>query len=262
MRRINRGILVVLMATPGVLAAQEPAAASGSVRAALESRGLPQPLALAVDSIAIRAAAQGLPSGPLADKAIEGWAKHVPAPRIVAAVSQFAGRMGDARAAVRGAGLAEPPGNVISAAAEAMASGISGQSIARLVRAAPQPGIAAPAITVAAALHAQGFSPDQAVSVVSQAERQGRSMTDILDLPSAARAMQAEGLTPTEVGHRILDGNPMRGPGGAEGGSGSDGGGGGGREHGGDGGGGGTPPLPQPPMPRPRPDGSPLLPHP
>lgn len=245
--------VAMLLAVPGVAAAQQPAPSS-AVRATLEARGLPQGLVLAVDSVAVDAAAHGLPTGPLADKAVEGWAKHIQAARILTAVRQFAVRMDDARTAVQGAGVAEPPGVLVSAAAEAMTSGITGPSIATLVHAAPDPRLAAPAITVAAALRAQGFTSEQAVSVVAQAVRRGRSMTDILDLPSAARAMQAQGLTPTEAGHRILDDNPPRGPGSS--GSGDHGGdGGGGHDHGGDGSGG--TPLPQPPLPRPHPDGGP-----
>jgi len=220
-------------AAPAWLAAQQP-----SVRAALEARGLPADLALAVDSIAARAGANGLPEGPLTDKAVEGWAKHVPAPRIVAAVAAYADRMVEARAAVQGGGVREPDGALISAATEALGAGIGAPSVGTVVRAAPDPSLAAPALTVAAALTAQGLTADQAVTVVADAMRGGRTMAQILDLPSVARAMQDQGMTPAEAGRRILEGGAPTGgvlgpAGGRPGGSPA----------------GPLPPLPRPPRP-------------
>lgn len=225
-----------------VTAAAESLAAQGGVtmRARLESRGLPAALAVAVESVAVRAAAEGLPVEPLADKAIEGWAKRVPAPRIVAAVRTFAGRMGDGRGALREGGVATPDGALIAAAAEALGVGLGRGEIGTVVRAAPQAAMAAPALTVAAALTAQGFTSAQAVDVVAQAMRGGRSMAQLLDIPGVARTMQQQGMTPAEAGRRILSGAPLPG------------GGGGGPGHGA-GPGGRLPPGGQPPpLPRPR----------
>lgn len=242
MRRARWLLTLGLLAAPAALAAQD-----GAVRAQLVARGLPADLALAIDSIAVRAQADGLPANPLADKAIEGWAKHVPAARIVAAVRVFAGRMGEARAAVRGAGVMTPDGALIAAATEAIGTGITAPSIGTVVRAAPQPQLAAPALTVAAALRAQGFSSDQAVTVVAEAMRGGRSVSQILDIPSVARAMQAQGMTPTEAGRRILQGAPPGGIGAPPGM----------RDHPPNSG--PLPPLPHPPRPG---TGLPPLPHP
>ena len=87
------------------------------VRAQLTSRGLPAGLVDQVAAVAADAAARGLPTAPLANKALEGWEKKVPAPRIVSVLEQFAARMGNARDAVRAAGVPNPPGEVVSAAA-------------------------------------------------------------------------------------------------------------------------------------------------
>jgi hypothetical protein len=234
---------LALLACPSVLAAQH-----GALRAQLVARGLPDALTVQIESVAVRAAGEGLPWEPLADKAIEGYAKHVPAARIVAAVRVFAGRMGEGRVAVQGAGVGAPDGALIRAAADALGSGLASPEIGTVVRAAPQLALAAPALTVAAALRAQGLTTDQAVSVVVTAMRNGRGVPQILDIPSLARAMQQQGMSPPEVGRRLL------GPGGPlSGGPGGPGGGPGGGGRGGPGGrlppGGGLPPLPRPPQP-------------
>ncbi|OGU00654.1 MAG: hypothetical protein A2085_07305 [Gemmatimonadetes bacterium GWC2_71_10] len=196
-------LLAMVVSAPAPLLAQ-----AAAVHTQLAARGLPADLTVAVESLAARAGAQGLPWEPLADKAIEGWAKHVPAARIVAAVRVFAGRMGEGRSAVRGAGVAEPDAALIRAAAEALGSGLAQPEIGAVVRAAPRLALAAPALTVAAALRAQGFSSEQAVAVVAESMRGGRTMTQLLDIPQAARAMQLQGMPPGEIGRRILRAPP------------------------------------------------------
>ena len=202
-------VLVALMAAPGSLAAQE-----GSVTTRLTARGLPADLAQQVQRIASDAAAQGVPSGPLADKAIEGWAKHVPAERIVSAVRQFAGRMAEAGAAVRGAGLASPPGSVVASAAEAMGGGLRADEIRTVVRAAGTAEQASPALSVAASLAAQGIASKQAVTIVVDAMQRRRPMSQLLDLPSVARSLHEQGMSPGEIGDRLLPRHGDDGPGG------------------------------------------------
>ncbi len=212
LRVLGCAAAAALLAWP--VAAPAPLAAQGTgatIRSQLEARGLPAGLTVQIESVAVRAGADGLPWEPLADKAIEGWAKHVPAARIVAAVQAFAGRMAEGRGAVQAAGVGAPDGALIRAAAEALGSGLAQLEISTVVRAAPRPALAAPALTVAAALRAQGFSSEQAVSVVAESMRNGRSMTQLLDIPQAARAMQHQGLPPGEIGRRILRGPPHPG---------------------------------------------------
>jgi hypothetical protein len=225
------------------------------VRARLEARGLPADLVQQIAAIAADATAQGLPSAPLADKAIEGFAKQIPAPRIIAAVRQFGARMLDARTAVHDAGVATPPGEMVAAAAEAMGRGIQPADVGRVVRAAPGTELAASGLTVAAALTAQGMASPRAVEVVTAALHDGRTVAQILDLPSVARAMQSNGLSPDEAGQWMLRGGSRDGrPDGGHDGPG------GGRGPGADGRPGtSTPPLPRDGRPpdggRPRPGG-------
>ncbi len=191
--------LAILAAAPEALAAQ-----GASVGARLAARGLPADLVQQVERVAADAAAQGVPAGPLADKAIEGWAKHVPPARIVSALQQFAGRMAEAGAAVRAAGLEHPTGSLVAAAAEAMGGGLKADEIGTIVRAAATPEAAAPGLSVATSLAAQGISDAQAVTIVVNALRRGRSMAQLLDLPSVARSMHEQGMSPGEIGDRLL----------------------------------------------------------
>ncbi len=191
--------VAALAAAPAALVAQQ-----GSVEARLAARGLPADLAQGVQRIAADAAGQGVPAGPLADKAIEGWAKHVPPERILSAVRLFAGRMADAGSAVKAAGFRTPPGDLIAAAAEAMGGGLNAEQVGRVVRAAGTAAEAAPGLSVAASLAAQGLGNKQAVTIVVDAMQHRRTMSQLLDLPSVARAMHDQGMSPGEIGDRLL----------------------------------------------------------
>jgi len=194
-------IAALALAAPARLTAQD-----AGVQSRLEARGLPAGLARDVAAIAADASVRGIPSQPLADKAIEGWAKQVGEARILAAVHRFADQMVAARDAVRAAGDQTPSGAVIAAAAEAMRSGLRAEQIRSVVRAAAAADIAAPGLSVAAALSAQGLGGDQAVRIVVGAMRNHQSMAQLLDLPSVARAMHDQGMSPGDIEHRILDG--------------------------------------------------------
>jgi len=203
-----RGIIAaaVLAAAPALVAAQQ-----GDVEARLQARGLPADLARDVAAVATDAAARGVPTGPLADKAVEGWAKQVPAPRILTAVRAFAGQLADARDAVRAGGLAEPSGDVVVAAAEAMGTGLGAGPVASVVRAAPNAAAAAPALSVTAALAAQGLGSEQAATIVVRALHSHRPMVQLLNLPSLARVMHSEGLAPGDIGRKMLEGGDDEG---------------------------------------------------
>lgn len=221
---MNAAMLRRTAAAAGLLlvVAAGAARAQHDVRAQLSARGLPADLVDGVVAVAAEASLRGLPTGPIADKALEGWAKRAPAPRILTVVQGFSARMGEAQTAVRGAGVVQPPGDVIAAAAEAMGRGMSTTQVVDVVRAGSAPADAAPALHVATALSAQGMSMDQAVTVVSTAMRDGRPADQILDMPSVMRTMQARGMAPPEIGRQLMQGGggPHRGgPGPGMGGS-------------------------------------------
>jgi hypothetical protein len=218
MRRIAPVAALALLA--GALPLSGARAQEGGVRAPLEAHGLPADLVDGVAAVADQARAQGLPTAPLVDKALEGWAKHVPGPRIVGVLREYVSRLGEAGEVVRGAGLADPPGDAVSAVAEARLRGMTREQVVAVVRAGRGPATVAPGLKVAAALASQGLALEQSVQVVARAIQQGRTVDQLLDLPATMRAFQADGMAMPEIGRRLLQGEglgAMRGIG-AEGG--------------------------------------------
>jgi hypothetical protein len=190
----------LLCVATAALSAQE------GVRAQLEARGLPAELVGEVVAIAADASAQGVPTEPITNKAIEGWAKRVPPQRITAALQQFATRMAQAQIAVRASGVADPPVALVASAAEAMGRGFTREHLGAVVEAAPEPAAAGHGLSVATALHAQGMETGQAIDIVTGAMRRGQPVAEILDMPSLARAMQARGMSPGQVGEQLMMG--------------------------------------------------------
>jgi hypothetical protein len=192
--------LLIAAATAAPLGAQ-----ATDVHARLTQRGLPAALVAEVAGVAAEAASRGLPVDPLVEKAAEGWAKRAAAPRIIAAVRDLAVRLGAAREALANAGPSVDA-RVVGSAADALGRGISREDIVQIVSAAPAAEAASAGLAVAAALAAQGLDRALAVRVVVQAMRGGRAVADVLDLPAAARALQGQGVPPSDLGRRLLEG--------------------------------------------------------
>jgi hypothetical protein len=186
-----------------VLALQQDSAAT---KAQLEARGLPADLSASVAAVATHTAQQGLPARAIVDKAIEGFFKHVPPPRIIAAVRDLSDRLGRARADLRSAGVAQADGSVIAGAAEASAQGITSRQEVSIIHAAPSSDAAGAGLSVAAALVVQGIEPAMSARLVTEAFAHGQNVAQVLDLPAAARSLQVQGATSTEIGRQLLDG--------------------------------------------------------
>ncbi len=192
-------LLLALLASPAF--AQQP-----DLAARLTQRGAPPDFARAVSQLAAQARAEGLPEGPLADKAFEGLAKGYPPDRILTVVQRLAAGLREGRAAVVSAKLPRPPGMLVAAAAEALGRGIGRAAVAEILQAAPTPTDAAIGLTVAASLAAQGIVPGDATRAVADAYRHGRSSKDVLELPSVTSNWFAEGVGMPEVIRRIRAG--------------------------------------------------------
>ncbi len=192
MRTIGLALTLVLGSTlTGALSAQD-------VRAQLDGRVSPE-VQRAVRGIAADAAARGLPVDPLVQKAIEGAAKGVPADRVIAAVRALAGRLGEAREAVRAGGVAAPSGDVVEGGADALNAGISGRQVSDLVRVSQPPYDPALTLQVAATLAALGVPPKEALELVQGMISAGRSPSDLLGLPGQVQAGVANGATPAQA---------------------------------------------------------------
>src|SRR5437016_11920574 len=123
------GLLLMLVASP--LAAQ-------SVRSRLEAR-VPMAAVPTVDSLVQVAAREGVPTEPLVQKALEGGAKHVSAPRIGAAAQEMLEQLRDARALLVRAGDAPPATAAeVTTIYAALKRGLPGPVVERVGAALPQ----------------------------------------------------------------------------------------------------------------------------
>lgn len=197
------GVLLWLAVPAAPLAAQD-------LGSELRARGAPEAFATAVAQLAADASAQGLPAGPIADKAFEGLAKGYPPDRVLPILRILLERLRGARAAVSEAGLESPPGSVVAAAAEALGRGMEPSAVGDVIRAAPTPEAAATGLMVAASLAAQGLKPRDAAGAVSRAFREGQTTSDVLEIPSVTSSWLAEGVGLPEVARRVLEGRPVR----------------------------------------------------
>lgn len=173
-----RGLLLAAAIGPltaAALAAQGP----GTLQRRLD----PQTLA-AVRAIVDSARADSVPSQALEDKALEGVAKHVPPPRIVAAVRQLSIELRGARALLRGAapGARVTDGEVV-AAADAARRGIPAAEISALRSRVPSTTSLVVAFTVLGDLVQRGIPAGQAREVIEQLIAAGASPQQIADIP-------------------------------------------------------------------------------
>jgi len=185
---------VVLVLVAGPLTAQ-----SGSTR--LAGR-VPASVLPAIDSIIGTALAESLPTEPLVQKALEGSAKNIPPDRLVSGVRRGLLQLRQARIIVSRAvpqGQPVPEGHVAAVAA-ALARGLPGPIVERLLAMAPNepPG---PALHAAADLVAHRFDPDSAAELLLEAHNKGLRGVRLLDVAVAAHheLQRPGGRTPAEA---------------------------------------------------------------
>ena len=172
--------------------------AAQSARGRLEGR-VPGAAIPVVDSLVQRALAEGLPAEPLIQKALEGGAKQVTAPRIVAAVQVSLGQLRDARDLLIRAGD-EPPAtpSEVTTVAWAVRRGLPGPVVERVVAALPRPPRAS-AMHAVADLAAHHFDPDSAADLIIAAIGQGLVRERLLDVSAAAAHELQRGHTHAEA---------------------------------------------------------------
>jgi hypothetical protein len=182
---------VVLVLLAGPLAAQ-------SVRSRLEGR-VPGRAIPAVDSLVQSAAQEGLPTEPLIQKAIEGGAKHVAAPRIIAAVQVSLGQLRGARDLLVRAG--DPPpvlSTDVTTVAWALRRGLPNPVVERVAAALPKPP-RSPALHAVADLVAHRCDPDSAAGLIIEAVQAGVPPERLLDVSTAALHEMQRGRTGPEA---------------------------------------------------------------
>ncbi|PYP50399.1 MAG: hypothetical protein DMD45_11290 [Gemmatimonadetes bacterium] len=172
--------------------------AAQSARARLEGR-VPGAAVPVLDSLVQRAVAEGLPTEPLIQKALEGGAKQVTASRIVAAVQLSLGQLRAARDLLIRAGDEPPvtPGEVTTVA-WALRRDLPDPVVQRVVAALPRPPRAS-AMHAVADLAAHQFDPDSAADLIIAAIGQGLVRERLLDVSAAAAHELQRGHTHAEA---------------------------------------------------------------
>ncbi|HVT39305.1 MAG TPA: hypothetical protein VHE78_09690 [Gemmatimonadaceae bacterium] len=112
------------------------------------------------------ATAHGLPAQPLLDKILEGSARNVPGPRIVAVVRQYAAALGEARTALGPSSTAPE----LDAGAAALRSGVLPAQLIRM-RAVRGPGTAATSIVILTDLVSRGITTERASDALERVLR-------------------------------------------------------------------------------------------
>jgi len=168
--------------------------AAQSVRSRLEGR-IPSAAIPAVDSLIQFASQEGLPTEPLIQKALEGGAKHVAGPRIVAAVQVSLGQLRGARDLLVRAGD-QPPvePSEMTTVAWALRRGLPAPVVERVVAALARPPRGA-ALHAVADLVAHRFDPDSAAGLIIQAVHEGVPQERLLDVSAAVLQQVQRGRT-------------------------------------------------------------------
>jgi len=159
-------------------------ALAAQARPPLEARLDPSTLA-SVRSIIDSAGRDSVPSGVLEDKALEGAAKRVSPPRIVAAVRQLAADLRQTRALLRRAAPSAPlaDGEIV-AAAHARARGVPEAELTTLRNHVPAATPLVVAFTVLGDLVQRGVAADQALDVIEQLMGAGVGPEQVAGIPA------------------------------------------------------------------------------
>jgi hypothetical protein len=175
-------LTIALMCAPAALRAQD-----ARLDARLDAHTRDAVVAL-IDS----AHAEGIPSEPLVQKALEGASKHADGPRILTAVRMLAGELGEARAAL---GPSSTDAEVI-AGASALHAGIAPAALSRM-RASRAHGSLTVALAVLSDLIARGVPGDTATTVISALTGAGAADAELLRFQQGVERDFALGATPS-----------------------------------------------------------------
>ena len=193
---VMRGIvlLVLVHALPGAVLAQD--ARLERIREAYPAEAVTQ-----IEGILAESEAAGVPTGPLYAKALEGVAKGVPADRVVAALSAYAGQLQNAASLIG----PEHGTTAVVAGADALRRGVPAEAL-RSLAGRHRGDLAVPLVVMGDLIEA-GVPADGAYEVVEGALEQQQAPDEMLAIPGAVRQLMREGRGPGEaanaVGHAI-----------------------------------------------------------
>lgn len=200
-------VLLAFVLNVGTVAAQLPADWASR---------LPHEAVGAIEELVAVAAAEGLPTESLIQKALEGTAKSVAPERIVAAVRLQRATLRDARFLLAGVvAPAVPDARELEAVAFALHRGLPPGQITRLLLASPADRREV-ALEVAADIVAHGYAADAAADLVAAALSRQVTRRALTALPRAVTLELQRGLPPAEAlsrtRARIVGGEPGRVP--------------------------------------------------
>lgn len=188
MRRALTLLAAVVVATASPLRAQEDP--RDRVREAFPAEAAERILEI-VDG----ASEAGLPVEPLLNKALEGAAKRVPAPRVADAVSGLAERLGTVREVL---GTDAGAGTLV-AGADALRRGVDREAIRAMAERASAGRNASVALVVLGDLVELEVPVDEALEIVGEALERGREGDDLLAVSSAVRRLVQQGVVPSQA---------------------------------------------------------------
>lgn len=163
---------------------------------------------------AVRLAEEGLPTGPLLAKTLEGLAKQVPLGRMrptlrqQRASVQHAGQVvGQWTPVQKGSAQIKARDRLITAAADALRNGLRGEEVKAFLDGLPEEarghplsaGQVAVAVETLADLHGHGARPETARQLLTSAIRAGYDPESIRQLPSALQGVRREAGRPVGV---------------------------------------------------------------
>lgn len=190
---LGAGMLALLVVT--ALSAQD-AGALERIRA-----GMPADQAAAVEALLTRARERDIPVQPLVDKALEGLAKHAPAPLVVRAMEQLSQQLGEAQALLRD-GQPPAPGDV-AAVADALRRGVP-EGAVRSLRQQRGPGQ-----PIGLAVHTlgdlldRGVPVDPALDALEAWKERGATADDLREMPAAVDGLIRRGVMPGEAASAV-----------------------------------------------------------
>lgn len=201
-RGLWTGVLLALTVAVMPLSAQDVDPRMERIRSQLPQGAVEQ-----IEARIQAARSEGLPVEPLLDKAVEGIAKRVPAPRITGAVDELARELGRARQLL--ADGVPPAPTDVAAVADAMRRGVPDEAIRKVAHGAPSGEPVALAVHTMGDLMDRGVPVDQAVAVMEAWRGRGARREELRELPGAVERLIRQGVLPGQAAAAVA--NAMRG---------------------------------------------------
>ncbi len=181
-----------------VLAAGSANALLGQDQVARLRQAYSPEAAAQIEAVVEAAGRNGVPVGPLYDKALEGAAKRVPPARVMPALREYSGRMQRAQGLLGGT----PDAAWVVAGADALRRGVAADALTSIGREA---GTRTPmALVVMGDLLDAGVPAGRAMEVMREALVRTAGEEGLLDVPTALRRLVREGALAPDAARQLL----------------------------------------------------------